>query len=160
MQQQVVRESRADQPAAGKPAADAVQSRLGAGPFCMPSACNLLLGMLCLLAAVRLIPVGLATLFEPVPKIAPPRLPVFTVEINTATVAEFQALPEIGPALAKRIVEHRIACGGFRRIDELQEVRGLGPKRLENLRPLVSVKPVDETTASALTHIHGQLNAN
>jgi competence ComEA-like helix-hairpin-helix protein len=147
-------------PAAGNPLADGEQQSVGKEAFCMPSACNLLLGLLCLLAAVRLIPLGLATLFEPVPNIAPPRLPVFRVDINTATLAEFQALPEIGPALAQRIVEYRTERGGFRTIDELQEVQGFGPKRLENLRPLISVQPAVETTASSLTLIHGQLNAN
>jgi len=140
--------------------AEVVQQPAGNRLFCMPHACNLLLGLFCLLAVMRLTPTWLAALFEPLPTSAPHEPPVFTVDINTATVAELQALPDIGQALANRIVEHRTASGGFKAVDELQEVHGFGPKRLENLRSLISVPAVAEQTGSSLTRIHGQLNAN
>ncbi len=140
--------------------AEVVQPLAGNRLFCMPYACNLLLGLLCLLAVMRLTPVWLAALFEPLANSAPHESLVFTVDINTATVAELQALPEIGQALANRIVEHRTASGGFKVVDELQDVHGFGSKRLENLRSLISVQAVAEQTGGSLTRIHGQLNAN
>ena len=61
------------------------------------------------------------------------------VNINTATTEELQTLPRIGPALAQRIIAWREAHGGFRSVDELDAVPGIGPSMLENLRPLVTV---------------------
>jgi competence protein ComEA len=60
------------------------------------------------------------------------------VPINTASAAALETLPGIGPALAGRILEYRALRGGFRRIDELGRVRGIGPKTLDRLRPLVT----------------------
>lgn len=62
-----------------------------------------------------------------------------TVNLNTATVAELDALPGIGPVLAARIVEWRTANGNFTSVDELGEVAGIGDKLLEKLRPEVSL---------------------
>lgn len=64
----------------------------------------------------------------------------FPINLNTATAAQLEALPGIGPALAQRIVEYRQMHGRFQSVDELLEVRGIGPKRLENIRPYVVVK--------------------
>lgn len=61
------------------------------------------------------------------------------VNINTATAEELQTLPRIGPAMAQRIIAWREAHGGFRSVDELDAVPGIGPSTLENLRPLVTV---------------------
>lgn len=57
------------------------------------------------------------------------------VDVNTATLAQLEALPGIGPALAQRIVEHR----PYRSVDDLLEVSGIGPATLEKIRPLVTV---------------------
>jgi competence protein ComEA len=62
------------------------------------------------------------------------------VNLNRAGVDELQTLPGIGPVLAQRMVEWRKAHGRYRTVDELQEVKGIGKKRLEQLRPLVTVK--------------------
>lgn len=61
------------------------------------------------------------------------------ININTASAAELELLPGIGPALAQRIIEHRTKSGRFRRVDDLDNVRGVGPKTLERLRPLITV---------------------
>lgn len=61
------------------------------------------------------------------------------VNINTATVAELDVLPGVGPATAQRIVDHREAHGPFTSIDQLIDVSGIGAKTLERLRDLVTV---------------------
>lgn len=61
------------------------------------------------------------------------------ININTAGAAELELLPGIGPALAKRIIDHRAKHGRFRRIDDLDAVSGIGPKTMERLRPLIKV---------------------
>jgi competence protein ComEA len=59
--------------------------------------------------------------------------PPATVNVNTATAAELERLPGVGSVLARRIVEHREARGLFRRLEDLQEVRGIGPKLYRRL---------------------------
>jgi competence protein ComEA len=56
------------------------------------------------------------------------------ISLSSATVEQLDTLDGIGPALAGRIVAYRQAHGGFRSIDELREVEGIGDKRLEALR--------------------------
>lgn len=63
------------------------------------------------------------------------------LELNTATMAELDRLPGIGPVLAGRIVEHRRQHGEFRRVDELLTVPGIGPRLLERLRPWLREPP-------------------
>lgn len=60
------------------------------------------------------------------------------ISLGTATVAQLETLDGIGPALAKRIVEYRTAHGGFRSLEQLQEVDGIGVKRFAALREAVS----------------------
>jgi competence protein ComEA len=59
----------------------------------------------------------------------------FTVNINEAPAAELAQLPDIGEKIAERIIDAREKSGGFRSIDELRNVRGIGPKTFEQLRP-------------------------
>jgi competence protein ComEA len=61
------------------------------------------------------------------------------LDLNRAGAAELDALPGIGPVLARRIVEYRQQHGPFRRVEELRAVRGVGPRLLERLRPRVGV---------------------
>jgi competence protein ComEA len=61
------------------------------------------------------------------------------VDLNTATVDELEALPGVGPTIAAAIVQHRERSGPFRSVDELLDVAGIGPSRLEQLRELVTV---------------------
>ncbi len=60
------------------------------------------------------------------------------VNINTATASELDALPGIGPATAQAIVSDRDAHGPFASVDDLARVRGIGPAKLSQLRPLVT----------------------
>ncbi len=61
------------------------------------------------------------------------------VKLNAATAAELQRLPGIGPAMAKRIIDYRTQYGPFRSVTDLLSVKGIGPKTLEKLTPLVTV---------------------
>ena len=66
---------------------------------------------------------------------APPSI----VHLNSADAEQLDALDGIGPALAQRIVDYRDAHGGFGSIDELDEVSGIGPVRLDALRPRLAL---------------------
>ncbi len=59
------------------------------------------------------------------------------VSLNNASVDQLDALPGVGPVLAQRIVDYRTQHGGFRSVDELREVNGIGDRRFADLRPLV-----------------------
>ena len=62
------------------------------------------------------------------------------IDINHANAAELQALPGVGPVLAQRMVEWRKVHGRYRTVEDLQEVKGIGKKRLEQMRSFVTVK--------------------
>lgn len=62
-----------------------------------------------------------------------------TVNLNTATLAELQTLPRVGPALAERILAFVTDTGGFATVEELILVSGIGERTLEGLRELVRV---------------------
>ena len=62
-----------------------------------------------------------------------------TLDLNTATMAQLDGLPGVGPVTAQRILDWREANGGFTRIEELQEVDGIGAKTFARLAPLVHV---------------------
>ncbi|NPV29263.1 MAG: ComEA family DNA-binding protein [Firmicutes bacterium] len=62
------------------------------------------------------------------------------VNLNTASAAELDArLPGIGPTLAQRIVDYRASHGPFRSIEDLQNVSGIGPRRFEQIKDLVTI---------------------
>lgn len=63
------------------------------------------------------------------------------IDPNTASADELVRLPRVGPALAGRIVEWRTVHGPFRTLADLQQVRGIGPRLVERLAPLVQVAP-------------------
>jgi competence protein ComEA len=61
------------------------------------------------------------------------------VNLNTATVAQLDALPGVGTSTAQRIVEYRQKNGGFKKIEELMNVKGIGEKSFLKLKPLITV---------------------
>jgi competence protein ComEA len=60
------------------------------------------------------------------------------VSLSSATAAELDALPGIGPVTAQKILDYRAAHGGFRSVEDLDSIPGIGPARIEQLRDVVS----------------------
>ncbi|GAP18086.1 helix-hairpin-helix domain-containing protein [Levilinea saccharolytica] len=65
------------------------------------------------------------------------------VDINTATAAQFQDLPGIGPTRAADIVNYREKIGAFATLEQLMDVPGIGPTTFEQIRPLLTLTPAD-----------------
>ena len=82
-------------------------------------------------------PAGLAA--EPGPTASPGQAPAAKVDLNTATAAQLDALPGVGPVTAQRIIEWRVRNGRFSKVEQLREVEGIGERRFAQLRQLVTV---------------------
>ena len=67
------------------------------------------------------------------------------LDLNRADARSLDLLPGVGPVLAERIVQQRRRFGPYRDLDELRAVRGIGPRLLERLRPLLTVGPAGRT---------------
>jgi len=65
--------------------------------------------------------------------------PRYVVNINTATIDELERLPGIGPVMARQIISHRNASGGFKSKEELKDVKGIGDKKFEKIRDLILI---------------------
>ena len=76
-----------------------------------------------------------------------PLIALAAINIKTATKDELVALPGIGPAKAQAIVDYRKAHGPFKTVEELKDVKGIGAKRFEKLKPDLAVS--GPTTAKA-----------
>jgi len=62
------------------------------------------------------------------------------INLNTATLAELDTLPGIGPAIAQRIVDYRVANGNFQKIDDVKKVRGIGDAMFDQIKELITVQ--------------------
>jgi competence protein ComEA len=71
---------------------------------------------------------------------AKPLVYIAPVNINTASEAELDRLPGVGPATARKIVEYRAQSGPFSTPDDLLNVKGIGPKKLARMRDSVRVR--------------------
>ena len=63
------------------------------------------------------------------------------LDLNQATEQDLDALPGVGPKLAERIMAYRQSVGAFHSLDELREVKGIGKRKFERIRPLVMLTP-------------------
>ena len=66
------------------------------------------------------------------------------INLNSATVDQLEKLPGVGPKMAELIVEYRQKNGGFKKIEDLMNVKGIGEKKFLKLKPLVSVAKIDK----------------
>jgi competence protein ComEA len=87
------------------------------------------------IAATSVKPVADST--APPPSARPNASASALLNINTATQAQLELLPGIGPALAARIIEQRGKVRRFSSISDLDEVKGIGPKMIEKIKPLI-----------------------
>ncbi len=69
------------------------------------------------------------------------------IDLNGASAPDLDALPGIGPALAQRIIDYRQKHGPFKKIDDLINVSGIGPKLLEKIKPYLMIAEGEETAA-------------
>ena len=65
--------------------------------------------------------------------------PLHPVNLNTASSAELQQVPGIGPSTAGKILQVRKSYGSFKSVDDLQAIKGIGPKKLDKMRKYLTV---------------------
>jgi len=61
------------------------------------------------------------------------------LDLNRASAEDLESLPGIGPVLAQRVIAYRKSVGRFQEVEELREVKGVGLKKFERIKPLVTV---------------------
>ncbi|WP_245194641.1 ComEA family DNA-binding protein [Kitasatospora phosalacinea] len=75
----------------------------------------------------------------PLPGAAAPAGPAGPVSLNRAGADQLDSLPGVGPALAQRILQYRLTHGPFQSVDQLRHVPGIGPRKYEDLKPLLTL---------------------
>lgn len=74
------------------------------------------------------------------PLVEQPAQASLLININTASQAELELLPGIGPVMAARVIEYRDENGGFEKIEDLLDVSGIGPATFERIKNLITVE--------------------
>jgi competence protein ComEA len=97
------------------------------------------LALVILVAVSLLAPVKAAASVSQAAPAAAKTAPASVININTASAAQFEALPGIGAKTAARIVEYRQKNGGFKKIEELMNVRGIGEKLFLRMKGQLTV---------------------
>jgi competence protein ComEA len=70
------------------------------------------------------------------------------VNLNSATVQQLDGLPGIGAKMAARIIDYRQKNGGFKKVEDLMNVQGIGEKNFLKLKPLITITPPKADKAS------------
>ena len=73
------------------------------------------------------------------PKAAPTATATAPVNLNTATVEQLATIPGVGPKMAERIIDYRQKNGGFKKVEDLMNVSGVGEKSFLKMKPLITV---------------------
>lgn len=81
---------------------------------------------------------GVEQTFSPSKNHGTPMRGALPININKASASDLESVPGIGPAMAQRIIEHR-RTRPFKSVEDLLDVKGIGLKTLEKLRPYISV---------------------
>jgi competence protein ComEA len=92
-----------------------------------------------LTAKVVLIGLALGLIISPVVSAQTAAKAGDKVNINTASLAELEKLPRIGPQIAQRILDYRKENGNFKKVEDILKVRGIGEKVFEQLKDLITV---------------------
>ncbi|WP_438841203.1 helix-hairpin-helix domain-containing protein [Actinoplanes auranticolor] len=124
----------------GARVADALQAAGGANPGVDVAPLNLARKVTdgeLIMVGVTLAPGSAPT--APAGPAAPGQPGAGPINLNTATLADLDTLPGVGPVLAQRILQARDAQGGFRAVSDLRQVSGIGAARYEQLKELVTV---------------------
>src|SRR5687767_13724282 len=105
--------------------------------------------MLAIVVALALLPAAASAQQSPKPSAAPAAsASASPLNLNTATTAQLETLPGIGARTAERIVEYRQKHGGFKKVEELMNVRGVGEKSFLKLKALITVQPLKTDRAA------------
>lgn len=103
--------------------------------------------VLALCGTLLIAPLTFAATDQQSPSAAAASKPV--INLNTATADQLETLPGIGQKTAERIIEYRTKSGGFKRIEDLMNVKGIGEKSFLKLKPLVAVPPKTDKAPGA-----------
>ena len=94
-----------------------------------------------MMAAIAAIALGAITLSAqakaPAPK--PAATAAAPVNLNTATAEQLAAIPGVGPKMAERIIDYRQKNGGFKKVEDLMNVSGVGEKSFLKMKPHITV---------------------
>ena len=99
------------------------------------------LALVLALCGTFMISISSASAQTPTPPTVVPAPAKPAINLNTATIDQLDSLPGIGRKTAELIIEYRTKSGGFKRIEELMNVKGIGEKSFLKLKPLVVIPP-------------------
>lgn len=75
--------------------------------------------------------------------------PDHPINLNTASAAQLQEVPGIGPVTAEKILKMRKSYGPFKSVDDLRAIKGIGPKRLEKMRKYLTIGKTPQSKSKA-----------